>query len=614
LLEGERAAKLQHRQKLPANGKPVFSGLILTSNRVCVGVGMDTLVDLPTYLFDDFLLDRDARALYRLSPQGERTAVPVGSRAFDILLLLIDRRGEFVSKREILETVWPNTAVEDSNLTVQMASLRRILDAGRTEGSCIQTVPGHGYRFVPNVTRGAKATSVPHSSPPSRQPAAAPFNQARALLAGGIVLMAIVSVLGWWVLRDRIAPSPGQAAATADRRQSAIVMPFESSSGDPAQDELAVTLTGDLTDRLALGNLPVVPEVTASAYRGKPVDVLGLGRKYDVHFALVGNVRGRAGHIVSSATAYEIARGKPIWSRQFDLPDGPGVLTALTQKIYEGYWQTSLDVEVSRAMSDHPDRLDKRDLMNAVLATRLTTPTKEHYLEKMSLVERALALDPNDLQALERQARLHAEFVIVGFSSDPAADLAIADQAADRLLTIDPNNLLSLRAKTNILCARGDWPAAEAAVRKAIELQPTEAVRHYELGYILMAEGRHQEALQSFQAARDFAGGSDPVYLFEANIAAADVALGRLAEAITLAQRAASGVPPNTGRFAELPWLALIAARTDSGNDDEGHADLQKFLATPRFWHSMSQVRRWPAFAANQNLLTGLHNAGMPAE
>src|SRR5579863_9487647 len=149
---------------------------------------MDTLVDQLAYKFEGILLDREGRALYRLGADGERTAVTVGSRAFDILLLLIDRRGEFVARREIMETVWPRTVVEESNLTVQMAALRRILDAGRTEGSCIQTVPGHGYRFVPNVARGAKPASDPGLSPPPPQPIVSRVGKGKALLAGVIVL------------------------------------------------------------------------------------------------------------------------------------------------------------------------------------------------------------------------------------------------------------------------------------------------------------------------------------------------------------------------------------------------------------------------------------------
>src|ERR1700759_2676180 len=107
---------------------------------------MDALAVPPTCRFDDFLLDRDGRALYRLNANGERTAGSIGSPAFEILLLLIDRRGEFVSRREITEAIWPNTVVEENNLTVQIAALRRVVDSGRTRGSCIQTVSGRGYR------------------------------------------------------------------------------------------------------------------------------------------------------------------------------------------------------------------------------------------------------------------------------------------------------------------------------------------------------------------------------------------------------------------------------------------------------------------------------------
>ena len=165
-----------------------------------------------------------------------------------------------------------------------------------------------------------------------------------------------------------------------------------------------------------------------------------------------------------------------------------------------------------------------------------------------------------------------------------------------------------------MLSARGDWPAAEAVVRRALALQPTEAMRHFELGFILMGAGRHQEALQSFESARRFAGGADPVYSFDANIAMAHLASGQLAAAIASARAAISELPPDIGRWGELPWLALIAATSDSGWDDEARAHLQKFLASPRNWHSMSQIRQWPAFAANPQLLLGLRNAGMPEE
>ena len=91
-------------------------------------------------------------------PKDERgvfTPLAMGSRALDILGVLVERPGELVSRAEIMAAVWPGTAVEESNLNVQIAALRRILDEGRTEGSCIQTVPGRGYRFTARVTQVA---------------------------------------------------------------------------------------------------------------------------------------------------------------------------------------------------------------------------------------------------------------------------------------------------------------------------------------------------------------------------------------------------------------------------------------------------------------------------
>ncbi len=113
---------------------------------------MPDLVESAAYRFDDFLLCRQAGTLFRLHPGGHQSPVHIGARAFQILCLLVDRRGEIVSRREIMDSVWPDVAVEQNNLTVQLTALRRVLDADRTKGSCIQNITGRGYRFVPTLT------------------------------------------------------------------------------------------------------------------------------------------------------------------------------------------------------------------------------------------------------------------------------------------------------------------------------------------------------------------------------------------------------------------------------------------------------------------------------
>src|SRR5580704_11091281 len=114
---------------------------------------MDALSSTDISQFEGFRLDRRAGVLFRQDERGVFAPMAIGSRALDILGVLIERPGDLVSRAEIMEAVWPGTAVEDSNLNVQVAALRRILDGGRAEGSCIQTVSGRGYRFVAPVTR-----------------------------------------------------------------------------------------------------------------------------------------------------------------------------------------------------------------------------------------------------------------------------------------------------------------------------------------------------------------------------------------------------------------------------------------------------------------------------
>jgi len=109
---------------------------------------MEALASSEVFLFDDFRLDRRGGGLFRRDDSGVFVPVTIGSRGLDILGVLVARAGEVVSKEEIISAVWPSTVVEDSNLTVQISALRRALDRGRAKGSCIQTVPGRGYRFV----------------------------------------------------------------------------------------------------------------------------------------------------------------------------------------------------------------------------------------------------------------------------------------------------------------------------------------------------------------------------------------------------------------------------------------------------------------------------------
>jgi TolB-like protein len=441
------------------------------------------------------------------------------------------------------------------------------------------------------------------------------------MAAGGVVVVVILAAGGWWTLSHRTSPPVVAVAASRpaayspqDRRQSIIILPFENSSGDPAQDGVAAGITRDVTDSLSQDSTtPVVPALTAAAYRGKALDLRAIGRDHNVHFALTGNARREDGRLIVAATLYDIADDRPIWSKKYDRPDRPDEWSFIVRGI-SVVERPMLDAEASRAMREHPDGLDKRDLMFVASATSLSAATKENRLAQIALVERALAIDPNYVWALRDNARLHADLVLLGFSSDPDGDLGYAMRLLDRALQIAPNDVDTLSQKSVVLRAQGNLDEAAALLRKVLEIRPLWGFRYNDLGSILLIQGRRKEALDNYMKAKHLAVGTDAVNFIDSNLAFALLANDRYPEAIAQARLAIPQFPPETGRNAEIPWLALIAAESANGQDAEAHADLQKSLSTPRNWRTMAEVQKRPYFAAIPQLLEGLRRAGMPAE
>src|SRR5271167_3313714 len=135
---------------------------------------MDALATGDVFLFEGFRLDRAGGALYRRDERGTFVPVAISSRALGILGVLVERPGDLVSRDAIITAVWPTTVVEDNNLSTQIGALRRVLDQGRGEGSCIQTVSGRGYRFLAPVTRVNPAPSS-QSTPPAGNGSSGPI-------------------------------------------------------------------------------------------------------------------------------------------------------------------------------------------------------------------------------------------------------------------------------------------------------------------------------------------------------------------------------------------------------------------------------------------------------
>jgi TolB-like protein len=270
----------------PKAGLCVIAGLA----RRCGGRGMEARASGDIFLFEGFRLDR--RGLSRRDERGVFVPVVIGSRALDVLGILIAGDGDLVSKDEIMADVWPGTVVEDNNLTVQISALRRILDRGRAEGSCIQTVAGRGYRFAATVTR-VESASLPIPFPVSDN------------RSGG----------------SRAEDGRGASAALLPLpdKPSIAVLPFANLSGDPEQEYFVDGMVEEILTALSrIRWLFVIARNSSFTYKGQATDVKRVGRELGVRYVLEGSVRRGRNRVRIAAQLIEAETGAHLWADHFD--------------------------------------------------------------------------------------------------------------------------------------------------------------------------------------------------------------------------------------------------------------------------------------------------------
>jgi TolB-like protein len=323
-----------------------------------------------------------------------------------MLCLFAARQGQIVTRREIMDAVWPDVVVEENNISVQLASLRRVLDEGRTEGSFIQTVSGRGYRFLPRIE-------------PSPDPAIEPVSQARpddapapisprrrirlvwfAAVFGGIAASAIVHNA---TLPSRPEPPPAPIAGSASAssvpsavspaskpRLSVAILPFTRSGAhaSAAAEAIAETLTTDLT-QLGAGALSVIGRGATLQYRDNPTDIRRIGDDLSVRYAIEGDVRGDDdGRLVIQGRLVSTHTGTQLWAERFETTRDAhaGVLDATARQIAFVVYSRTVEEEsrlVTRDQAGNATAEDVRDACPEPTARvrrrqRCRTPSARH--------------------------------------------------------------------------------------------------------------------------------------------------------------------------------------------------------------------------------------------
>lgn len=218
--------------------------------------------------FDEFLVDPEARTVLR---DGE--PVPLTPKVFAVLLALLEKPGQVVSKDELLRKVWPDSAVTEANLTQSISTLRKALGERAHDRRYVVTVPGQGYSFAGRLTQEAPVPSVSESipdpePPPPLRPGRRPWRV--ELLSAALIL---VTLAAWLVLlRSSHAPDAPEAGSPG-HRVSVAVLGFRNLSGRKDAQWLATALPEMLTTELATAKeVRVIPGENVARARLEDAD------------------------------------------------------------------------------------------------------------------------------------------------------------------------------------------------------------------------------------------------------------------------------------------------------------------------------------------------------
>lgn len=380
--------------------------------------------------------------------------MPIGARAFDVLLALAQAQGRLVTKRALLDGVWPDSVVEENNLTVQVSALRRVLGAG-----AIATVSGRGYQLVQTATIRAREVASTAESTPLELP----------------------------------------------DRPSLVVLAFDDLSGERSHEYLADGLVEDLTTELSrFSELIVVSRNSAFSFKGRNVDVRTIGRELGVRYVIEGSIRWDAGHLRVSAQLIEASSGAHVWAERYDrdLQSLRQLQEEITRSIVA---EIAPQVALSEARRSHAESV--RDLNAYEMAMKAWSLAHESLRspedarrssEAVDLARRALARDPRCSRALRAIAIVCVHRISVGVEvglGNAGEAFAEGMAACAHAIEIDPADHNSYIAQGMLHLFSRNLDHALVALRRAIELNPNDAQALAYLGFCEGLYGRPDDGL-----------------------------------------------------------------------------------------------------------------------
>jgi adenylate cyclase len=463
-----------------------------------------------------------------------------------------------------MAAVWPATTVEDTNLNMQIAALRRILDDGRAGGSCIQTIPGRGYRFTAPVTRGAtEVWALPPNGPP---------------------------------------PRPD--------KPSLAVMPFQNMSGDPEQESFADGIAEDVITTLSrYPSLFIIARNSSFTYKGRTVGVEQIGRELGVRYVLEGSLRKAGNRIRVTAQLVEAGTGKHIWAERYDrdLSDIFAVQDEITEAATIAIAPAIAEAELQRSLRKSPGSLDawaayQRGLWHLGKFAREDNVLAEKFFQE------AIDLDPAFAGGYRGLGYAQFQAAMSGFQKRTLSEAQSAAEAlARRAVGLDGADAEARTFLGEMLLYRGDHDGALAEAERALAMTPNLAAAHGWRGAVLIFSGRVDEGLASVRMGIRL-DPRDPLLVLRLNHLAMGLYLSREYEAAIEAAR--QGIRSNPDFPSTYRWLA--AALGQLGGVEAAKVALEKAIAVAPVSFDAFVRRRvpWHRPDDHAHMLEGLRKAG----
>jgi TolB-like protein/DNA-binding winged helix-turn-helix (wHTH) protein len=487
------------------------------------------------YEFGDFRLDAAKRLVSRRC--GE--PVPLTPRVFDTLLYLVEHSGVVLDKERLMEAVWPDSIVEENNLSQNISSLRRVLGENPGSHRYIVTVPGRGYRFVAEVRAptgngdGQNGSAIDH---PMRAvsvtladapPTTAGLNGAigdpepahhlarrnlRSFLLWALAVLALgIAVFFFWRSHPK-TPARVQSgpAPFAISEKSIAVLPFDNLSGNPENAYFADGIKDEILTRLSkIAALKVISRTSTQKFKSAPDNVHEVAQQLGVANILEGSVQKSGETVRVTVQLIRAQSDTHLWAETYDrkLTDIFQVESEVAQRIATAL-ATTLSVSEKRALAATPTT--NVEAYQAYLKGRYfwNKRTDEGYERAAEYFRQAIASDPHYAQAY---AGLSDADQFIAYNTNSPTDLfAKARAAAEKAVKLD-ETLAEPNASLGLLAMNydWDWESAEREFKRAIELNPNYATAHHWYAEYLIAVGRPDESLAEIKRAREL----DPLSL-----------------------------------------------------------------------------------------------------